>query len=105
MNNKDFNLEDLECIRLLAGKELKFLQARREQYEQDDKMPFLKKEKKLEQVNSVGEKGSGMYWFESEKYGKVVIYPKGDKIHIPDRREWVNGVEECLKKNIINEKF
>lgn len=52
MNNKDFNLEDLECIRLLAGKELKFLQARREQYEQDDKMPFLKKEKKLEQVNS-----------------------------------------------------
>ena len=52
MNNKDFNLEDLECIRLLAGKELKFLQACREQYEQDDKMPFLKKEKKLEQVNS-----------------------------------------------------
>ena len=58
-----------------------------------------------EQDVYVGEKGSGMYWFESEKYGKVVIYPKGDKIHIPDRREWVTGVEEWLKNNIINEKF
>ena len=58
-----------------------------------------------EQDVYVGAAGSGMYWIESDKYGKIVIYPKGDKIHLPDRREWVNGVEEWLKKNIINEKF
>ena len=59
----------------------------------------------LEQDVYFGVKGSGMYWFESSKYGKVVIYPKGDKIHLPDRAKWINGVEQWLKENIIIENF
>lgn len=59
----------------------------------------------LEQDVYVGEKGSNMYWFESDEYGKVVIYPKGDKIHLPARSKWIDGVEEWLKQNVIKEKF
>lgn len=49
--------------------------------------------------------GSGMYWFESDKFGKVILYPKGDKIHLPDARKWVNGLEAWLRENVITEKF
>lgn len=59
----------------------------------------------LEQDVYVGEKGSNMYWFDSDEYGKVVIYPKGDKIHLPARSKWIDGVEEWLKQNVIKEKF
>ena len=59
----------------------------------------------LEQEVYVGEQGSFMFWFESEKFGKVTIYPKGDKIHISKSNKWINGVENWLKENVIKEKF
>lgn len=48
-----------------------------------------------------GPKGSGMYYFFSEKYGKIIIYPKGDRIHIPDSGSWIYGVDEWIDKNIV----
>lgn len=52
-----------------------------------------------------GASGSGMYWIESDKYGKVVMYPKGDKLQIVNTGRWVDGLEDWLKSNIITEKF
>lgn len=52
-----------------------------------------------------GDRNSGMFYFESEKFGKIVIYPKADRIHIVEKNRWENGVLYYLNNNILKEKI
>ena len=43
-------------------------------------------------------------WHEIELFGKLIIYPKGDKLLITRSGEWKSGAVEWLKENVIIEK-
>lgn len=51
-----------------------------------------------------GEPGKWMFYLYTSKYGKVTIYPKGDRIHLSGPNKWINGVDDWLYKNLIKEK-
>jgi len=52
-----------------------------------------------------GKPGSGMYWIESSDFGKIVMYPKADRLHLVKKNKWMDRMESWLKQNIIKEKF
>ena len=43
--------------------------------------------------------------FESEKHGKIVVYPKGDILLLTATQKWKSDAVSWLKENIIKEKF
>lgn len=44
-----------------------------------------------------------MYWFEHDILGKIVIYPKSDKIQFRSGK-WIDGAVDYLMTTIIKEK-
>ena len=54
--------------------------------------------------NKTGKNDEFSYWTETEKFGKLIIYPKGDKLLITRSGEWKSGAVEWLKENVIIEK-
>lgn len=50
-----------------------------------------------------GPKNTYMYWFIHDKYGKVVIYPKSNKLHC-EFGGWDDDAVEFLNSYVIKEK-
>lgn len=72
---------------------------RRDNYFKDVALHFLAYERDV----SINDKYS--YRFDDDKFGTIIIYPKGDLLLFTGTNKWKSGALDWLKQNIIKEKF